>query len=582
MPDRPARLRLQQLSLQALLILALSIAATLAAWRWTSQQGETLEAVRFEMFVDEAVSEMRERMEGYNQLLLSGAAFLRASDDVTRDEWRRFFGHLELDRQYPGTQGVGFAVRVTAAQWAAHESMIRAEGFPGYTIKPAGPRPLAFPIQYIEPFSGRNLRAFGYDMFSEPIRHEAMVRARDTGLPALSGKVVLVQETSEDVQPGVLLYLPYYGRTTPDNTNGRRNAIIGFIYSPLRMGDLARGVLGTRLSRLCVQVYDQAVDDGAMLFGADGCQPGRHRTERRLDIFGREWIIRIQSTPQLDGSIASTLSKLILGAGAAISVLLMWAITAMLAEHRRRLALDRALAELEVARAEAAGASAAKGRFLAAASHDLRQPLQSLGIYLHLLIDERAPPGPVESAARQAYEATTQLVEAMFDAAALESGQAKPVVTHFDIADLIERIAAESRPLAEMRGLRLRHRTCHAQVQTDQVMLERLLRNLVSNAIKYTAKGGVLIACRPAGASVSIKVADSGPGIPADKQQLIFEDLYQLDNPQRDPRKGLGLGLATVARLARLLGYRLHVHSRVGIGSTFVVEIPRVSPTSTP
>lgn len=568
-------IRLQRPSVHALVILALSLLATLFAWRWTALQGQALERVRFDLFADEAMAQIHDRMENYDHMLLSGLSLLEASDRVEREEWRAFFGHFTLDRLYPGTQGVGLAVRVGRDQWAGHEAAVRAEGFPDYAIKPPGVRDEAYPIVFIEPFSERNQRAFGYDMFSEPVRREAMARARDTGTPALTGKVVLVQETGQDVQFGVLLYVPYYGRSHPRTVEERRRDIVSFVYAPLRMGDLTRGVLGERLSRLCVQIYDQAAHPETLLFATPDCTAGAFSSEKPLDVFGRRWIMRVQSTPALDRHIDSPLSKLILGAGAAISLLLVWAVMSMLAEHRRRVALDRALGELEVARAQAAGANAAKSRFLAAASHDLRQPLQSLGLYLHLMIGQRPCPGPVEEAAQQAYDATVGLVEAMFDAAALESGRAKPVTSRFEVAELVERIAAESRGLAALNGLTMRHRVCRAEVETDRVMLERLLRNLVNNALKYTGKGGVLISCSLARDVVRIKVADSGPGIPKDKIDLIFEDFFQLENPERDPRKGLGLGLATVARLARLLDYRLKVYTRVGLGSIFVVEVPK-------
>ncbi|MCR6630985.1 MAG: CHASE domain-containing protein [Magnetospirillum sp.] len=561
---------------QAAVILLVSLAATVAAWRWTDQQAEALESVRFNQYVAEVVNEVGDRMARYNHLLLSGAAFFASSDEVRRDEWRRFVVRLDIGRFYPGTLALGYAVRVSADQWSAHETAVRSDGFPNYRITPPGIRELAFPVVYIEPFSERNQRAFGFDMFSEPMRREAMTRAMDSGQAALTGKVVLVQESDRDVQPGVLLYLPFYGNQ-PSLVEGRRAAIQGFVYSPLRMGDLIRAVLGERLKYLCVQIYDQQADDRNLLFANTECVPGGNAWDGSLDVFGRQWIVRVRSTSELDEKILSHRSLFILGAGAIISVLLVWAVMSMLAERRRRMALDRALAELEQARAEVAGALAAKGRFMAAASHDLRQPLQSLGLFLRIMIEQKGGPGSVERAAQQSYEATVRLVEAMFDAAALESGRAKPTIERVDVAELITNIADESRVEAESRGLFLRQRVCQVEVETDKVMLERILRNLVGNALKYTSAGGVLIACRKTRDTVRIKVADSGPGIPEDKRELIFEDFYQIENPERDPRKGLGLGLATVSRMARALGFNLHVLSREGMGSTFVVEIPRAA-----
>ena len=137
---------------------------------------------------------------------------------------------LQVERYWPGIQGVGFARMLAPAELAAHEAEIRTEGFPDYAVRPVGERPQYSAIVYLEPFEGRNLRAFGYDMFSEEVRRAAMVRARDSGLPAVSGKVVLVQETGHDVQAGCLMYLPLYRKGMPVGTvEERRAALLGFV-----------------------------------------------------------------------------------------------------------------------------------------------------------------------------------------------------------------------------------------------------------------------------------------------------------------------------------------------------------------
>lgn len=562
--------------LQAVLILVLSLAVTAAAWQWVRGQGEALERIRFAQVADEAAAELHARMFAYEQILGAGVAFMEASVGVDRAEWRAFIERLDVEARFPGILGVGYAARVEGAELPAHEASVRAEGFTDYAVTPPGPREVSFPIIYLEPFAGRNLRAFGYDMFSEPVRHQAMVAARDSGRPALSGKVILVQETEQDVQPGALLYLPFYGRGVPPDVESRRTSLRGFVYSPFRMGDLARAVFGERLDRLCIHLYDGEVAEDALLFTNPGCVPGAHVKEVGIDMFGRTWVMTVRSTSVLDDSIASRRSPLILGAGTIISLLLMWAVAAMVAERRRRLALAQAYADLEQARARAAGSDAAKARFLAAASHDLRQPMQSLGIYLHLLVEEsETGPDEIGQLALHAFDNATRLLDSMFDIAALESGRSEPALTRCDVGMLVDRVAAEFLPEAEMRGLLLKRRVQSIEVETDVVMLERIVRNLVANALKYTERGGVTITCKATSAKVRIRVADSGRGIPPDKRDLIFEDFYQLENPDRDPRKGLGLGLATAARLCRLLGYRLRVLSRVGRGSIFVVELPR-------
>ncbi|WP_223295278.1 CHASE domain-containing protein [Allochromatium vinosum] len=194
---------------------------------------------------EETAAKIQARLRAHALLLRSGAAFFMGSEAVSREEWRAFVQRSQIHSVLPGIQGVGFARAIRSEDLAEHERSIRAEGFADYRVWPAGERPLYTAIVYLEPFSGRNLRAFGYDMFSEPVRHAAMERARDLDVAALSGKVHLVQETERDVQAGTLMYVPVYRVGMPVATiEQRRAALVGWVYSPYRMDDLMRGILG--------------------------------------------------------------------------------------------------------------------------------------------------------------------------------------------------------------------------------------------------------------------------------------------------------------------------------------------------
>lgn len=246
----------------------------------------------------------------------------------------------------------------------------------------------------------------------------------------------------------------------------------------------------------------------------------------------------------------------------------------------RRMAVEARLRgqgeSLRAAQDEVARAAQAKVRFLAAASHDLRQPLQTLGIYLHMIGEQTDSPRlhKLVDAARDGFEATQRLLNSLMDIATLETGVISPQLAELDLPVFLERICEEGRLEAAGKGLGFRVTCCGARVATDPAMLERIVRNLLSNALKYTHSGTIRVTCRQARGFTAIKVQDTGPGIPQDRLHLIFEDFYQIGNPERDRRKGLGLGLATVARLSRLLGYRVRVLSRPGRGAIFLVEIP--------
>jgi len=199
---------------------------------------------QFAFACEEIRLKIEARMQAHRQVLLGAAALFDASSEVRREEWRTYARRLEIDQHFNGIQGLGFAPLIPKDRLARHIADIRRQGFPDYTVRPAGERDVYSSVVYLEPFTGRNLRAFGYDMYAEPVRRAAMEQARDGGTVTLSGKVVLVQETGPEVQAGTLMYAPVYRKGMPAETvEQRRSALAGWVYSPFRMKDLLEGVL---------------------------------------------------------------------------------------------------------------------------------------------------------------------------------------------------------------------------------------------------------------------------------------------------------------------------------------------------
>jgi two-component system, sensor histidine kinase len=235
-----------------------------------------------------------------------------------------------------------------------------------------------------------------------------------------------------------------------------------------------------------------------------------------------------------------------------------------------------ATAELRARKDDAERATLAKSRFLAAASHDLRQPMHALGLFIAELAQHAHQPETrrlVRQIAASA-EAMENLLDSLLDISKLDAGVFQPNQRAFPLQPLLDRLAGDFSPMAEERRLRLRVRPTTAWVESDPALLERVLINLVSNALRYTPEGHVLVACRRRGAFLRIEVRDSGVGIAPEAQDIIFHEFVQLENAERARNKGLGLGLAIVRRLTDLLGHRLAVSSRVGAGSLFSVEVP--------
>jgi signal transduction histidine kinase/ActR/RegA family two-component response regulator len=238
--------------------------------------------------------------------------------------------------------------------------------------------------------------------------------------------------------------------------------------------------------------------------------------------------------------------------------------------------LKRREAALEAARRSAEQANAAKTRFLAAASHDLRQPIHALGLLFATLAegvrDERT--APLLRQIDGAVDAVDSMLNSLLDISKLDAGVVRPDVGPVDLGALLQRLNGEHQPIATLTGNGLRVRPTDAVVQSDAAMLQRILANLISNALRYTVNGRVLVGARRRGRSIRIEVYDNGPGVPEDALDDIFLEFHQLGNPERDRRKGLGLGLAIVKRLADLLGHRVDVRSVVGYGSRFSITVP--------
>ncbi len=235
--------------------------------------------------------------------------------------------------------------------------------------------------------------------------------------------------------------------------------------------------------------------------------------------------------------------------------------------------LTRLNTELERAKAEADDANVSKTRFVAAASHDILQPLNAARLYVTSLIerqrqtDNEAEDGDLVQNIDASLEAVEEIFAALLDISRLDTGAMKPEMTDFRVDELLQRLEVEFAPLAREKGLNLCFMPCALTVRSDRRLLRRLLQNFVSNAIKYTPSGSVLVGCRRRSGKLRIDVYDTGIGIPYSKRRAVFKD-------------GVGLGLSIVERIARVLDCEVALKSVVGRGSRFSVEVPRAAATA--
>lgn len=278
----------------------------------------------------------------------------------------------------------------------------------------------------------------------------------------------------------------------------------------------------------------------------------------------------------MDVALGLAMLALLAGLGA-WHVYSIRAATRLRYEHERLVEeLRKQNADAERARLSAEEASRSKSRFFAAANHDLRQPLHSLGLFATALRNQVNDRQAIHLADQilQCSESLEELFDNLLDISKLDAGQVSVRRELFAADTLLERVQTAFAQSARDKDLSLRVRRSRLQLDTDFTLVLRIVSNLVANAIRYTDRGGVLVACRRRGGEAWIEVWDTGCGIPPDQHDRVFEEFYQLQNPERDRRRGLGLGLATVRRLATLLDHPIELRSEVGRGTRFRLRVP--------
>lgn len=290
---------------------------------------------QFENKVIRIEHSIQERLRIYEQQLWNGVGFFYASENVDRAEFAEFVETMHIEKNWPGIQGFGYSIPVAPKQKQAHIDAIRSEGFPDYTIRPEGKRDEYTAIIYLEPFDWRNKRAFGYDMWSNPMRREAMMRARDTGTAATSGIITLVQETEDDVQKGFLTYVPMYkNKEIPDTVLERQKQFIGWIYAPFRSRDLMDGILNVEDLDVELEIYDgEIMSEESLLYDStktlhmnEANYSPLYEKTIKVTNQGRIWTLYVNTTDFFMDKYENRQINLIVIAGVVIELLLCYVI----------------------------------------------------------------------------------------------------------------------------------------------------------------------------------------------------------------------------------------------------------------
>ena len=355
MPDQLRRQKILRIInakyILPLVMFVLSVLVTFSLAHDANRVSEKYQQDEFAFRVQEINETIYRRMQLYEQVLRGTQGLFVASAQVSRSEFHKYIDTLDLQRNYPGIEGIGFSLVVPPSRKPAHIQEVRSSGFPQYDINPEGERDLYTSIIYLEPFVGRNLHAFGFDMYSEAHRREAMEKARDRNQAVMSKKTRLVQEVEAEVQSGFLMYLPVYRSGAPHATLAqRRENLQGWVYAPFRMKDLMRGMEGVRTGELDVQIYDgDKLEEAALMYDSNPAVSAASRTGRfaRVDALhfaGHQWLVTVTSLAPYERQLQNGRAGLLLRGGLGISLLLSLLVWFFLDDRARALqAADQAM-----------------------------------------------------------------------------------------------------------------------------------------------------------------------------------------------------------------------------------------------
>jgi signal transduction histidine kinase len=591
------------------LVLAISIILSLGVTLLIYKHAVSRDSIRFNNSVNRVQSAVENRLNLYIALLKSGRGFVESTENLNREKFANYVKSLELEKNYKGIQGMGFNKIVKAGERDALIKLMKEEGFHDFKIFPeddsdGGIRAEYQSVIYLEPLDERNRQVIGFDMSSEENRRQALNRARDLGVEALTAKVVLLQDEEKSKQPGFLIYLPIYkDRNIPPTIQERRENLVGYIYSPFRAEDFLKVIQNEpSLSEIAFRIYDGEARAETLLAksGYDEL-PTFEKFDKEslyaksnLEIAGRRWVLEYVPLPASAAQSNMSWIPVVFIVGVLFSFLL-FGIT--YAESTARAKIQNIAAELfelehqkqtllekeQRARLAAEQANVTKDEFISVVSHELRTPLNAIAGWAKILKTENLSVNTKQLALKKIennLRSQTKLVEELLDYSQIISGKINLETKQFDFSGVFESSFSEMEPKAHHKDILLvkNNELNGQQIVGDREKIRIVIKNLLSNAIKFTPVGGKIeVEVAEKNETIEMTVKDTGRGITSEFLPFIFDRFRQDDASSTRFYGGLGLGLAISEHIVKLHNGSIEAHSEgKGKGSVFTVKIPRL------
>jgi signal transduction histidine kinase len=523
----------------------------------------------------DSILRLKTRMTYYEDILRGGAGLFKASNNVTRKEWKDYVDSYDIANRYPGVQGVGVSIIIPKNNLANHVSDIKTEGFGDYNIYPEGNRDIYSSIVYLEPFTGDNLKAFGYDMYSDTTRRLAMNTARDTNLPALSDIVTLVQDDkASPTSPGLLLYYPIYNKTSA-TVQERRENIYGFVYAPFRTNDLLINTVSKNNEYYNYKIIVNDINN-SLLYQTENSNDFSYdintiNQSQEFDLYGKKFTIT--GYLKQDSIIQNSRNK-------PLSVLITGLLLSVLASSVLYMMLSNKLKELNMN--GSVKVQSAKDELLALASHQLRTPATGVKQYIGMLKEGLA--GQLsqyqQEIVNKAYDSNERqlaTINEMLYVARADSNKLNMTYKHIDLVNLIDEIINEMNETIKYSNhtIKTDYQLKSLIIYCDPYYIRMAIENILSNAIKYTLSGGLIeISLKHTNKFATLYIKDSGVGISKKDQKLLFKKFSRIPNSLTNQVVGTGLGLYLVKKIIHQHKGSVSVISQDKIGTQIIVKLP--------